>query len=112
MNNDINDDWVSQLHFNDEGVNAIMRGLARKLNEASFLRDGLGHSVELKFPFDLSELDNEFAYLVLVTPVPTRPATPFGGIILGFCPLGYRRFAEAAKDRVRSTIDRDGCCVI
>jgi len=99
------DEWVSDLKINDKAVSRIALGLAGECHNLALARGVTGGAVKDHLPLVFSVLDGRIGDLLLVSPVSTGCASELAAIRIGFCPLGYRRIAEAAKDRVADAID-------
>ncbi|WP_375553366.1 hypothetical protein [Roseovarius mucosus] len=101
------DHWVSKLQLNNEGFTALMLGIAGECHEFALSRGIPSHSVEDQLPLVFGVFDGDFRDLLDIREVPTRDASGLASVSIGFSPEGYRRAAEAAKNRVANPIDVD-----
>lgn len=99
---------VSELPFDDEAMNLIVFGLAREVHEFALGRNIPSHSIESQLPLVLGELDDKLGDLLDIRDIPAGDTSCLAGLRIGFSDEGYRRIANAAKDRVADTVDGDG----
>ena len=98
---------ILELKVDDEGVREIVLGLARECHDFAATRDVTHLSVEEYLPFVFGELDGKLGDLFDVSDVPAVDTPDIATISIRFSDEGYRRLAEAAKDRVARSIDGD-----
>jgi len=99
------DAWVSELQVNAETIGLVVRSLAAELHDFAALGHVPSLSVQHQLQLVFDELGREAANLIRVTPVAAGGATDLLSVRTSFCPLAYRRAAEAAKDRIRNAIN-------
>lgn len=91
------DSWVSELPVSDEAILTLRRRLAGELDEFVVARGGPKASRQ-RLPGLLDDiLLRDLKDLITACPVVAAGAPEFA-VRLSFCPLGYRRSAEAAQD--------------
>lgn len=103
----MDDHWVSQLQINDEGFEALMLGIARECHEFALSRGIPSHSIEDQLPLVFGVFNGDFRDLLDIREVPAVGASCLASVTVRFSPEGYRRAAEAAKNRVANPIDVD-----
>lgn len=103
----MSDDWVSQLEFNDESVSLIVRRLALECHEFAVARDISGSSVEDHLSLVLDVLDGNLGGIMRFEDIPATGAGDICGLAIRFSSEGYRRLADAAKDRMAGAVDID-----
>ena len=91
---------VSQLKFNDESVRLIMGSLALECHHFAASRGVSHQAVDHELNLDLGVLDSQLGDLFHVVHVPAVDASCLASIRIAFSNEGYRRLADAAKDRM------------
>lgn len=104
---DMDDAWVSELEVGDESVAILVRSIALECHDLALSRGIPSESVELQLPLVLGVFGDYSRDLILACPVATSGAAEISAIKFSFIPLGYRAFANAAKDRVLRAVDAD-----
>ena len=96
---------VSQLKFNDESVRLIVGSLALECHHFA-ASCGISHqTVDHELSLDLGVLDGQIGDLFHIINVPAVDASCLASIRIAFSNEGYRRLADAAKDRVALTLN-------
>lgn len=102
------DAWVSDLKItDDEAMSLIVLSLATERHELALARGILSRLVEHQLPLVFGILNGNPGDLLDVVPVPASGASCIAAVHIRFSQEGYRRLAEAAKDRVAGTVDRN-----
>lgn len=105
----LSDGMISKLKVGDgEAIRLVALGLAAECHEFALSREIASESVEHHLPFVFGIFEGNLCDLIRVVPVATCCATDIGAVRIEFCPEGYRRLAEAAKDRMADAIDGNG----
>ena len=106
------DAWVSGLKIDDEGIRAIMFGLASECHEFAASRGIPSKAIEDQLTLVLDVLSDLGRDLIDCRPVPAGGASCLAAMTIGLSPEGYRRVASAAKDRIARSVDLDGGLVV
>jgi hypothetical protein len=100
------DDWLKGLKVNNKTICLVALRLALECHDFAASRGISHHSIEDQLGFVLRELDGNVCHLIDIIPVVAGDASRLSLCIqLSFSGVGYRRMAEAAKNRVTGSID-------
>lgn len=95
---------LSQIQVNDKTVVLIAVCLASKCHDLALARGVTGHSVQNHLPLILDVIADDSHNLIRLVPVVATVASDIAAFRLSFDPEGYRRAAQAAKDRMANAV--------
>lgn len=98
---------VSELEFNDESVDLIVRSLALEAHHFALSRGVLETSVEDQLQLVFGILDGQIGNLLDVVDVPAVNASCIGSIVLRFSDEVYLGLTLAAQNAVAHSFDGD-----